>query len=61
MFRPFIATEIDRSGDVARVRIYRVMDNGGAFHRVVLEDYETASRGAAASARRAKAKAEAAL
>ena len=59
MSRPFLAKEVDRYGDCARVRVYRIdgRDDGG-FSRRLLADYETLSRGATASARKEMRKLE---
>jgi hypothetical protein len=53
MPRPFIAKQIDRYGDCAMVTILRVTFTETGHKREVLEQYETLSRGASASARKA--------
>jgi hypothetical protein len=50
--KPFLSFQIDRYGDTARVQVLRITDDGEAFKREVIADYETASRGATASAKR---------
>jgi hypothetical protein len=53
MVQPFLTYEITRYRDgLAMVRIYRITDDGAKFHRERLAEYETASKGATASAKR---------
>lgn len=61
MPRPFISFTIDRFGDTAMVSVNRYWfeDDGGPVRSKILEHYETASRGATASARKAVEKAKA--
>lgn len=58
--KSWLSFHIDREhgSDVALVTISRVTDDGFHFHRTRLEQYETASKGATASARRSMKKFE---
>jgi hypothetical protein len=54
--KPFIRFTIDRHGDAAMVTIHRTWFEGEETWNQVLEQYETASSGATASARKSAAK-----
>jgi hypothetical protein len=56
MPKPFLAKQIDRYGDCALVTIVRVTFTETGHKREVLEQYETLSRGATASARKSMQK-----
>lgn len=57
--KPFLTYGIERYGDAALVRIVKITEGaGGLFNRQELECYETASRGATASAKRSMKKLE---
>jgi hypothetical protein len=56
MLKPFITQSVERYGDCATVTIVRITPTQDSFRREVLEQYETLSRGATASAKKSMRK-----